>query len=400
MNIDALTSIFEHSLSTSCLEDQPFLSDQSPSDKPWDSHKSQSVKVSDALSLGYESHQKQAARMLECSRILEFGWRQNVETGTPALKLKTSHFCRVRHCPICQWRRSLMWVARFYQAFPKIYADHPEWRYIMVSFTVRNCPITDLRKTISEMNSAWQRLIQRKAWPGVGFIRSLEITRGSWILKSTGQILSPRLVSQIPEELRELKDKNTAHPHYHCLIAVPPGYMKGKKYLSTAKWALLWQEALRSDYTPICDARVVKPKDYSKMRGNTIWETPEREEFELSVDETRNAILDLVPEKQEFQLSKFEYIFSAIKEVIKYAVKPDDMLFDPEWLIELSTQLRNTRSIALGGELRKYLSEDEPTNQELIGEAETLQENDGGVWFGWRERLERYQLIEARLPRK
>lgn len=300
-----------------------------------------------------------------------------------------------------------MWVARFYQAFPKIYADHPEWRYIMVSFTVRNCPVTDLKKTIKEMNSAWQRLIQRKAWPGIGFIRTLEITRGSWVLKSTGQILPPRLVSKVPMDQRELKDKSTAHPHYHCLIAVPPGYFAGKNYLSTAKWAQLWQEALKSDYTPICDARVVKSRDLSELRGKTAWESPEREEYELSLDETRLGVFDaqhdaeLTPVGEEFQLSKFEYIFSAIKEVIKYAVKPDDMLLDPEWLIELSTQLRNTRSIALGGEFKKYLKEgDEESNQELIGEDETHKENDGGVWFGWRERLERYQLESARTRHK
>jgi len=290
-----------------------------------------------------------------------------------------------------------MWIARFYKAFPKIYAEHPEWRYIMVSFTVRNCPVTELKSTLTEMNSAWQRLIQRKAWPGLGFIRSTEITRGSWVLLPDRQKLPPKLVSQVPIDMRELHDKNTAHPHYHCLIAVPPGYFKGTKYLSTAKWATMWQEALRSDYTPICDARIVKPKDYSKLRGDTVWKSSDREEFELSVDETRNAVLDVAqdvlqnPPGEEFQLSKFEYIFSAIKEVIKYAVKPDDMLLDPEWLIELSTQLRNTRSIALGGEFKKYMKEDEPTNQELIGEAETLKENEGGIFFGWRERLERYQ---------
>lgn len=394
MNIDAVTSIFVDSINASCSEDQPFLSDQSPQDKPWDSHKAQSVKVSEALSLGYETHQRQAARMCECAHNLEFGWRDNTETGETALKLKSARFCRVRHCPICQWRRSLMWIARFYQAFPKIYADHPEWRYIMVTFTVRNCSVSDLRKTIKEMNDAWHRLTNRKAWPGLGFVRSLEITRGSWVMKKTGILIAPKAVSKIPVELRELKDKNTAHPHYHCLIAVPPGYMKGQKYLSTEKWAQLWQEALKIDYTPICDARAVKPKDYSKLRGKTIWDSPEREEFELSVDETRNAILETSPESSEFQLSKFEYIFSAIKEVIKYAVKPDDMLLDPDWLIELSTQLRNSRSITLGGEFKKYLSEDEPTNQELIGEAETLKENEGGVFFGWRERLERYQRKE------
>jgi plasmid rolling circle replication initiator protein Rep len=392
MNIDVLASVFEDSINTTCPEDQPFLSDQSPQDKPWDTHKSQSVKVTEALSLGYETHQRQAARMCECANRLEFGWRNNFETGETALKLKTAHFCRVRHCPICQWRRSLMWIARFYQAFPKIYADHPEWRYIMVTFTVRNCPVLELRKTLKEMNSAWQRVIQRQAWPGLGFVRSTEITRGSWVLKGSGAIIRPRDVKQIPIEFRELKDKNTAHPHYHCLIAVPPGYMVGRKYLSTEKWVQLWKEALKIDYTPICDARVVKPKDYSQMRGKTIWTTPEQEHFELSVDETRNAILDADQSSDSvIQFSKFEYIFSAIKEVIKYAVKPDDMLLDPDWLIELSTQLRNSRSIALGGEFKKYLKDDDGTNQELIGEAETLKDNAGGVFFGWRERLERYQ---------
>lgn len=398
MKIDVPAPIFENSIEPSRSEDQPFLSDQSPGDKPWDAHKAQSVKVSEALGLGYESHQRQAARMLDCAKSLEFGWRDNIETGESALKLKSARFCRVRHCPICQWRRSLMWIARFYQAFPKIYADHPEWRYIMVTFTVRNCSVMDLKKTITDMNSAWQRLIQRKAWPGIGFVRSLEITRGSWVLRSTGQIIPPSLVSQVPVEQRELKDKTTAHPHYHCLISVPPGYFAGKNYLSTAKWAQLWQEALRSDYTPICDARVVKPKDYSKYRGSTIWETPEREEFELSVDENRNAIRDAARDalltpfgEDKFPVSNFEYIFSAIKEVIKYAVKPDDMLLDPDWLIELSTQLRNSRSIALGGEFKNYMKDgDEDDNQDLIGD-ESAHENEGGIFFGWRERLERYQ---------
>ena len=392
MNSDVSPSVFVDSIVKSCPEDQSFLSDQSPQDKPWDSHKAQSVKVSDALSLGYDSHQKQSARMIECAKNLEFGWRNNQETGETALKLKTAYFCRVRHCPICQWRRSLMWVARFYQAFPKIYADHPEWRYIMVTFTVRNCKIGDLRQTINEMNTAWHRLINRKAWPGLGFVRSTEVTRGSWVMKSTGKLIPAKKIYSIPLELRELKDNTTAHPHYHCLIAVPPGYLQGKNYLSTAKWANLWQECLRADYTPICYANVVKPKDYSKMRGKTIWETPEREEFELSVDEVRNAILDVAPAAQELpELSKLDYLFSAIKEVVKYAVKPDDMLLDPEWLIELSTQLKNSRAVALGGEFKKYLSEDEPTQQELVGESDKNQENDGGVFFGWRERLERYQ---------
>lgn len=390
MNIDALTSIFVDSINSSSIEDQIFLSDQSPQDKPWDIHKAQSVNVSDSLSLGYESHRNQSLRMLHCAKNLEFGWFQN------KLKLKTTMFCRVRHCPICQWRRSLMWVSRFYKAFPKIYADHPEWRYIMLTFTVKNCKISDLRETIDEMNKGWKRLIQLKAWPGIGFIRTTEVTRGSWVMKKTGKLIPSKQVKLIPLELRKLKDNKTAHPHYHCLVAVPSGYLVGRNYLSTKKWAALWQQCLRSDYTPICYAAVVKPKDYSDLKGKTIW-TPEQEEFELGVDQVRNAVLDAASQSEPFQVSKLDYLFSAIKEVIKYTVKPDDMTLDPEWLIELSTQLRNSRAVALGGEFKHYLSDDEPTTQELVGESENKQENDGGIWFGWREQLERYQLKSFRL---
>ena len=111
----------------------------------------------------------------------------------------------------------------------------------------------------------------------------------------------------------------------------------------------------------------------------------------------RNAVLEAAPQSEPFQVSKLDHLFSAIKEVIKYTVKPDDMTLDPEWLIELSTQLRNSRAVALGGEFKQYLSDDEPTTQELVGESENKQENDGGIWFGWRERLERYQLKSVRM---
>lgn len=373
MCFDVAASIYLESLcDTSPIDQAPFLSDVSTSDKPWDTHKAQAVQVAEILAQGYSVHQRQSQRMRECAQSLEFACViEDIGTGLVRLKLKSARFCRVRHCPICQWRRALMWVSRFYHTFPKIYADHPEWRYIMLTFTVRNCRVLDLRKTIKSMNEAWQRLTQRKVWPAIGFIRSLEITRG---------------------------DDGSAHPHFHCLLAVKPSYF-GKNYLSTAKWAELWREALRIDYTPICDVRIVKPKDYSESRGKTVWKAnPEQENYELKLDGVRNGVFEesfkgiryyddlhdaLVP-------SKAEILLSAITEVIKYVVKPDDMVRDPLWLIELSSQLRGSRAVALGGELRKYLSEKEPEN--LVTEStEELAENDGGIHFGWREQLERYQ---------
>lgn len=266
-----------------------------------------------------------------------------------------------------------MWVARFYQAFPKIYVDHPELRYVLLTLTVRNCRVLELRQTIKAMNDAWQRMTQRKFWPAVGFVRSLEVTRA--------------------------KD-GLAHPHFHCLLAVPPGYFTGRKYISTAKWAELWQEALRADYTPICDARAIKPRPWTKLR----LESPLGER-EVRLDEIRSAVTS--PEtynleggrsaydalNEAIRPTKVELLLSAITEVIKYSVKPGDMLADPDWLLELSSQLRNARAVALGGLFKRYMKDgDEESEQELLNPAdENLQENPGGVYFGWREHLARYQ---------
>lgn len=337
-----------------------FLRVISPQDKPWDDHKYISEEVSEILDQGLPHHQRQAARMRQCAQSLEFGWViEETETGLLRLKLKAARFCRVRHCPICQWRRALMWVARFYHRFPKIYADHPELRYVLITLTVRNCAVSELRDTIRDMNAGWQRLTQRKSWPAVGFVRSLEITRG-----------------------RDGK----AHPHFHCLLAVPPGYF-GKAYISTAKWAAMWQEALRVDYTPICDVRAVKPKPWEKLRRESPLGVQE-----VMLDEIRTEVLHQADSgirsydawHDAIKPTACEMVLSAITEVIKYAVKPSDMIADQLWLLDLADQLWNSRAVALGGLFREYLSDEEPEN--LVSEdGEGLQKNPGCVHFGWRE---------------
>jgi hypothetical protein len=237
-------------------------------------------------------------------------------------------------------------------------------RYVLLTLTVRNCPVLELRSTIKTMNQAWDRLTKRKIFPALGFVRSLEITRA--------------------------KD-GSAHPHFHCLLAVPSGYFVGRKYLSTAKWSDLWKEALRVDYTPICDVRIIKPKKWEKLRA----ESPLGVE-EVKMDEIRAAIT--TPEyfnenggssaydevNHSIKPTPWEFMLSAITEVIKYAVKPSDMVADPHWLLDLSDQLRNARAVALGGILRDYLSEQEP--EELVTEnPESNKDNPGGIHFGWRE---------------
>ncbi|WP_354007164.1 protein rep, partial [Campylobacter jejuni] len=110
------------------------LTDYSPSDAPWDAHRSVSDDVGGIYLLAAE-YERYGARMALCGGLLRFGWSTLKETGETRLRLREAHFCRVRHCPVCQWRRSLMWQARFYQSLPRIVADYPDARWVCHFFT-------------------------------------------------------------------------------------------------------------------------------------------------------------------------------------------------------------------------------------------------------------------------
>lgn len=207
------------------ISTEEFLSDVSPKDKPWDVHKGQSDEVS-CLYFG-AGCERYAERIFACGASLVFG-----RTVDEKLVLVGAHFCRVRYCPNCQWRRSLMWRARFHKALPSILEQYPAARWVFLTLTVRNCETDDLRNTLREMNSAWQRLIQLSAWPALGFVRATEITKG------TGGL---------------------AHPHFHCLLMVKSTYFS-HNYINQEKWTQMWQRCLRVSYTPRVDVRVVRDR--------------------------------------------------------------------------------------------------------------------------------------------
>jgi len=308
--------------------DSWFLSDISPDDKPWDIHRAQSEELAKIYdSIGYGRY---AERIGDCSQWLTYALKSN-DDGEVKLKLREARFCRVRHCLVCQWRRSLMWRARFIKALPEIQAKYPTGRWIFVTLTVKNCELTNLRATLTWMNGAWGKLMKRKEFPALGFIKSVEVTRGA---------------------------HGTAHPHFHCLMLVPAGYFK-RGYLSHAKWTELWQSCLKTDYPPILDVRVVKS---TKPTSDD------------SLDASNVAML------------------RAICETLKYAVKPPDLLTAPEWLDELTKQLQKTRAISVGGVLKEFLSEDEP--EDLInGESEEDEktEDDAILDFVWSSVVKRYK---------
>jgi plasmid rolling circle replication initiator protein Rep len=205
----------------------PALSDLSPGDKPWDKHR----KFADRVQSHYNGSEFQAYsnRVQECSQLIGFGLTMQ-ENNSPKLKLQTAKFCRVRHCPVCQWRRSLMWKAKAYKILPRIVEAYPSYRFLFLTLTIKNTDITTLKQTLKGMNSGFQRLSQLKLFPAIGWLRSTEVTRG--------------------------RDGN-AHPHFHCLLLVPSSYF-GNKYLKQSDWVSMWRKSMRLDYNPVLDIQAVK----------------------------------------------------------------------------------------------------------------------------------------------
>lgn len=203
------------------------LSDLSPQDKPWDKHRAFTDRVEDFYR-GSEFH-RYSERVHFCSELLGFGLVS--ETGNAAkLKLRSARFCRLRHCPVCQWRRSLMWKAKAYKVLPKVVEAFPTHRWLFVTLTQKNVPIERLRETLTEMNRAFGRLVKLKAFPADGWLRSTEVTKG--------------------------RDGN-AHPHFHCLLLVPSSYF-GRNYIKQSEWVAMWRKSMRLDYNPILDVQAVK----------------------------------------------------------------------------------------------------------------------------------------------
>jgi plasmid rolling circle replication initiator protein Rep len=209
-----------------------FLSECSPRDKPWDGHRADADQIS-AMYATDSEFQNLAGRVAVCSLLLGFAWAPDrLDPNALTLKLREARFCRVRHCPICQWRRCLMWLARFHEALPRVVAQHPTARFVFLTLTQRNVPVGELRSTLRAMNKGWERLAQRKSFDDVvlGWVRTTEVTRG---------------------------DKRSAHPHFHVLLMVSSNYFT-KRYVTQAEWAEMWRKALRVDYTPVVDIRAVK----------------------------------------------------------------------------------------------------------------------------------------------
>jgi hypothetical protein len=110
----------------------------------------------------------------------------------------------------------------------------------------------------------------------------------------------------------------------------------------------MWRQSLRVDYKPVLDVQALNPKDS---------------------------------------------LVGLLAEVIKYSVKESDLTADKEWLLELTRQMHRIKAIAVGGILREYMQELEQEPTDLIGKDEEGEVDEGHLYFGWKKKFKKYNLI-------
>lgn len=179
---------------------------------------------SDYVAMAYdEVNPKKAERMRECAKWLTYVRK---EDGT--LKLHDARFCRVRLCPVCQWRRALKTFAQMSQVL-EIARAHG-YEFLFLTLTLRSVTGCELSDTLSDLFGGFNRFMKYKRVRQAvrGFYRGCEVTHNAV--------------------------DDTYHPHLHIVLAVRPSYFK-KAYISQADITELWKKALKVDYMPIVDIR-------------------------------------------------------------------------------------------------------------------------------------------------
>ena len=154
-----------------------------------------------------------AQRFFNCRRFARFAWYNR--EGDKLYPMK-SPSCGFWFCPLCALRRKGDLRRKVRLAIRKLRESRPSHRWIKLDLTVPNCEVDELKKTNKRMFKAFRRMTKVRGWPGVGAVVGLEVNRA---------------------------EDDKAHPHFHCSVAVAPGYFNGRNYWSQERWAEEWQKA-------------------------------------------------------------------------------------------------------------------------------------------------------------
>ena len=249
--------------------------------RPWSQNKKMGIKLIDLYKLAKKSDDtlisdNRLVALDQCGDFLKFG---QYSDGTQ--KLAEAHFCGLRLCPQCNWRRSLKLFAQVSAVSDAILHDKPSVRFLFVTFTIRNIKGNEIKETLDCMNKGFQALTQSKqqykAAAGLqrsllGYMKATEITYNS--------------------------ETNTFHPHLHVILEVDKNYFNNRNmYISQAKWRQMWQEVMHLDYEPLVNVKAIKTDGKSNPKAVAeVAKYPVKSADILSLENKEqavNALIDL-----------------------------------------------------------------------------------------------------------
>lgn len=260
-------------------------------ERPWAKWKREATGLADIYEvLGCDPENPQAARDLdkarrisECANYTEFQRHAPDEShSAPWLTLHTANFCRNRLCPMCSWRRSLKMGAQAREVVAeanrvKSSRDGVVYKWIFVTFTVKNVPGDELGATIDLLHKAAHNMSKNKRWKAAvkGWLRATEITHNTDSKSASF---------------------DTFHPHLHMLLCVNSRYFKSADYIPQKEWKAMWEHYAGLNYDSQVNVKAVKDlgsdktaesktslsgaltevtKYVCKPQGIITWENPE-----------------------------------------------------------------------------------------------------------------------------
>lgn len=269
--------------------------------RKWDLHKQNNLKLVELYKQAIKINPsvispKRLQDLADCASQLEY--LQDAEGNK---KLYKTYFCRVRLCPMCQWRRSLKLFSQVSKITDYINQQNDDVRYLFITLTQKNCCGSELVQEINKINKSFSLLVDKtkRVQPATKFKKML-----LGYIKSTEVTYNPKT--------------KTYHPHLHCIFAVQEEYFNKVNYINKNTWRAIWADLLKVDYLPQVNVQAIKPARQQKAVAE-LAKYPAKVSSILNLPQTQavQVIMDLTTLCYKRRFVAFGGIFKKTKALLK-----------------------------------------------------------------------------------
>ena len=272
-------------------------------ERPWKLHKQENLQLVKI----YKTAREKNINLITGSRLFDLEHCADTllfaENAEGKKKLKSANFCRLRLCPMCQWRRSLKMFGQVQTITDKILERDKSTRFLFATFTVKNVDAENLETCINILNNKFLYLVSRNKTfaPAkklkqnlLGYLKAVEVTYNT-------------------------KDK-TYHPHLHVIFAVKSTFFKNSSnYMTKKEWINLWQQALGVDYKPQTDIRAIKTNTGKAIAEVAKYPVKTAPILSLPDDEAVEVLKTLTLSLNKKRFVSYGGIFKIVKQELKLA---------------------------------------------------------------------------------